>query len=175
MTSLRRLVVTFVLVGCGRTVIAEPRARSSATTTSPAPSVPSAPPRDAALGASPATAGAGGDGVEDDAQAGEAREVSARHILVRVGSFPGGKSRTLRQASSLIAEVQRRFAAGEDFTELARAYSEDPGTAKRGGDLGSFRRGQMVKEFEDAVFALAPFEATVVETVFGVHLVQRTR
>lgn len=113
--------------------------------------------------------------MEDDAQAGEAREVSARHILVRVGSFPGGKSRTMRQASSLIAEVQRRFAAGEDFTELARAYSEDPGTAKRGGDLGSFRRGQMVKEFEDAAFALAPYEMTVVETVFGVHLVQRTR
>lgn len=46
---------------------------------------------------------------------------------------------------------------------------------EHGGDLGAFARGTMVAPFEDAVFALAPYEATVVVTVFGIHLVQRTR
>jgi len=173
--SLRWLALTCVFVGCGGAAIAEPDARTTPTAT-PTPNAPSpaAPLRDAELGASDAGADAVAV-VEVDAQPGEAREVSARHILVRVGAFPNGKKRTLRQAQSLIAVVQRRFAAGEDFAALSKEYSEDPGTARRGGDLGSFRRGQMVKEFEDAVFALAPYEATVVETAFGVHLVQRTR
>ncbi|CAN5387454.1 hypothetical protein BH09MYX1_BH09MYX1_28680 [soil metagenome] len=110
-----------------------------------------------------------------DAGAHEPLEVSARHILIRVGDFPNAKKRTLRQAHAVIEEVRKRVAAGEDFAELAKLYSEDPGTARAGGDLGPFGRGKMVKEFEDAVFALEPYELAVVETVFGVHLIQRTR
>ena len=101
--------------------------------------------------------------------------MSARHILVRVGDFPNGKKRTLRQAHAVIDDVKKRLAAGEDFADLAKLYSEDPGTARMGGDLGPIPRGQMVQAFEDAVFALDPYDVTVVETVFGVHLVQRTR
>ena len=170
--SLRWVVCTCVFVGCGGAVIAEPEARTTATAT-PTPTPTATATATAHLLRS--LSASGGQSSEPATADAEVRQVSARHILVRVGNFPDGKQRTLKQAHAVIAEAQRRFAAGEDFAALAREYSEDPGTAKRGGDLGPFRRGEMVKEFDDAVFALAPYEATVVETVFGVHLVQRTR
>jgi peptidyl-prolyl cis-trans isomerase C len=61
---------------------------------------------------------------------------------------------------------------GEDFATLAKTYSEGP-SGPRGGDLGYFRRGQMVKPFEDAAFSLKPNETSeIVETRFGYHLIQ---
>lgn len=112
---------------------------------------------------------------EDAGAAAAAREVGARHILIRVGEFPSGKSHTLGDAHRLIDELRARVEAGEDFAALAKQSSEDPGSARRGGDLGSFGRGKMVQSFEDAVFALPVGGYAVVETVFGVHLVQRTK
>jgi hypothetical protein len=153
----RWVILMGVLVACGGTVAAVPTTKPG---TSPLAVV---------------TPDGGVDAMGEVVEAGEPREVGARHILVRVGDFPNGQARTLKQAADVIAEVQRRFAQGEDFARLAREYSEDPGTAKRGGDVGSFPRVTMVKEFEDAVFALAPHETTVVVTVFGIHFVQRTR
>lgn len=155
--NLRWVSLMGVLVACGGSVAAAPATKAVTST------------------GVVASLDGGVDAAGEVVEAGEPREVGARHILVRVGDFPDGKSRTLKQAADVIAEVQQRFAAGEDFARLAREYSEDPGTAKRGGDIGSFSRGTMVKEFEDAVFALAPHETTVVVTVFGIHFVQRTR
>ncbi len=102
-------------------------------------------------------------------------EISARHILVRVGDFPNGTHHTLAEAHRLIDQIRARVEAGEDFGALAKEFSEDPPTARRGGDLGSFARGTMVKSFDDAAFALPIGGYAVVETVFGVHLLSRTK
>lgn len=73
-------------------------------------------------------------------------------------------------------EILGRVNAGEDFAELARAFSGDPGTASLGGDLGWFRRGRMVREFEEAAFSLTDGQISdVVETDFGFHIIKVER
>ena len=70
-------------------------------------------------------------------------------------------------------EVARRARAGEDFAALAREFSTDPGSKNRGGDLGWFGRGMMVKPFEEAAFALKPGEVSpVIESQFGFHVIK---
>ena len=81
---------------------------------------------------------------------------------------------TKRTALARMTEVRERLEAGEPFEELARDYSDDP-SAERGGDLGVIRRGTMVPEFEDAIFALEPGEVSgIIPTRFGFHIVEVT-
>jgi peptidyl-prolyl cis-trans isomerase C len=69
--------------------------------------------------------------------------------------------------------VLERLKKGEKFGNVARAVSRCP-SSKRGGDLGTFTRGKMVKEFEDAAFALDKGEISgVVKTKFGCHIIKR--
>lgn len=76
-------------------------------------------------------------------------------------------------AMDLAEALRERAAAGEDFGELAREHSQDPGSAQAGGDLGWFRRGNFAEEFEEAAFALPEGETSeVVETIFGYHVIK---
>lgn len=98
-------------------------------------------------------------------------EVHASHILI---AFPqsGGTEAQVDSLRSAAEEVRRRAVAGEDFAELAERYSQDPGSARRGGDLGRFSRGQMVRPFDEAVFGLEEGEISeVVETPYGFHVI----
>ena len=71
-----------------------------------------------------------------------------------------------------MTEVSERLAAGESFDEVAREYSDD-GSAAAGGDLGTFGRGVMVPEFDDAVFAMEEGEVSgIISTRFGFHIVE---
>ena len=83
-------------------------------------------------------------------------------------------SHILVEKESTAREVVERLGKGEGFSKLAMQYSID-GTRKRGGDLGFFRRGQMVKEFEKAAFSLNKGEVSgIVKTQFGFHIIKRT-
>lgn len=95
--------------------------------------------------------------------------VHARHILIKVQ--PDDDASQKAAARKKIETIQRRLSAGEDFSTLARTFSEGP-TGVKGGDLGFFGRGQMVKSFEDAAFALNPGEVSdLVRSSFGYHLI----
>ena len=72
-----------------------------------------------------------------------------------------------------LAELRERVLKGEKFAMLATLYSQDPGSAKKGGELGFFSRGDMVGAFESAAFALKPGEVSpIVETQYGFHIIQ---
>jgi peptidyl-prolyl cis-trans isomerase D len=99
-----------------------------------------------------------------EARAGQFRveeQRRASHILVK----------TKEEAEKLLSEIRK---APGRFAELAKKHSQDPGSAEKGGDLGWFGRGMMVKPFEDAVFKLGQNEMQVVESEFGVHVIRLT-
>ncbi|MEX0912036.1 MAG: peptidylprolyl isomerase [Gemmatimonadota bacterium] len=104
------------------------------------------------------------------AMEGPGAEIRARHILLRT---PTSADEAQRDSVEQLAESLRaRAEAGESFEELAGEYSEDPGSAARGGDLGFFSRGRMVQPFEEVAFELEPGEVSpVVETPFGYHVI----
>jgi peptidyl-prolyl cis-trans isomerase C len=98
--------------------------------------------------------------------------VKASHILIKVD--PKADASQKAEAKKKIDLVQAKLRKGEDFGALAKEYSEGP-SGPEGGDLGYFTRGQMVKPFEDAAFAMKPGEVSgVVETKFGYHLIKVT-
>ncbi len=99
-------------------------------------------------------------------------QVRASHILIKVA--PDADKVKKEKALKKIKEVQQKAKKGEDFSELAKKYSEGP-SAARGGDLGFFPRGKMVKAFEEAAFSLEKGEISdIVETPFGYHVIKVT-
>ncbi len=101
-----------------------------------------------------------------DYQAEEARE--AAHILISIDD-----ERSDDDAESLANELANKIANGEDFAALAEEYSDDPGSASEGGDLGLVEKGIMVPEFEDALFSLEEGQVSEpVKTDFGYHLIK---
>ncbi len=97
-------------------------------------------------------------------------ERRASHILI---IFDGDdKAKAKAQAETVYKEVQKNPSR---FAELAKQYSKDPGSAQKGGDLGFFSRGMMVKPFDDAVFSLKDGEISgIVESDFGHHIIKLT-
>ena len=101
-------------------------------------------------------------------------EVRASHIvlMVKPGAGEDERAEILKKIKSIREEATK---PGADFAELAKKYSEDPGTKAEGGDLGFFPRGRMIKEFEDAAFSMKVGEISPeIETRFGYHLLKVT-
>lgn len=97
-------------------------------------------------------------------------QVKASHILIKVQADAPADQKA--DARKKLEAVQQKVKKGEDFATLAKTYSEGP-SGPKGGDLGYFRRGQMVKPFEEVAFSLKPDETSeIVETQFGYHLIK---
>ncbi len=98
---------------------------------------------------------------------------SARHILLTVPEDASDDS--IAQVKAEADQLIQRIRSGEDFADIARIASQDPGSAARGGDLGIIRPGTMAPAFEEAVFALTESEISVpVRTRYGWHVIQLT-
>lgn len=98
----------------------------------------------------------------------------ASHILIGFGvsATPQAKLEAKKKAEEVLADVKKSPAK---FAELAKKYSQDPGSAEKGGDLGLFGRGAMVKPFEDAVYSMTPGAISdLVESDFGYHIIKLT-
>lgn len=94
--------------------------------------------------------------------------ISFQQVLVRPVPGDSARAAALRTANEVLAELAR----GAEFEVLARRFGMD-GTRERGGDLGWFRQGQMVREFDLAVFAMRPGQTSgIVETEFGFHIIK---
>ncbi|GAB4342770.1 MAG: peptidylprolyl isomerase [Calditrichia bacterium] len=104
-----------------------------------------------------------------DSLPGHNAAVDISHILMQV--TPSEQS--VKNALDKITKIKEELENGADFAELAKKYSEDPGSASRGGDLGFATRGTFVKEFEEVAFALEPNQISdIVQTQFGFHIIQ---
>ena len=98
--------------------------------------------------------------------------ISFRNIVLSPLPSPAAKGRARVLADSLVWALK----LGADFATVARRFSQDPGTKEQGGDLGWFRRGQMVPAFEAAAFSLKPgLLSAPIETPFGFHIIQVLR
>lgn len=97
--------------------------------------------------------------------------VKARHILIR----PAGQTQEdYAKAKTMADSLKSLIDKGADFAELAKTNSADRSNAEKGGDLGWFKEGMMVKPFNDAAFDSPKGKISVVETNFGIHIIQVT-
>lgn len=107
-------------------------------------------------------------------------EIAARHILVAYAGSPqavGDATRTEAEARARAEEAAAKAKApGADWNALVAEYTDEPGSDRTGGDLGTFGRGRMVPAFERAAFKLQVNEISeVVQSPFGFHVIQRYR
>jgi NIMA-interacting peptidyl-prolyl cis-trans isomerase 1 len=197
-------LASLALAACGGSTAEAPNPAAATTSTTAAPSKPApaaaasstastAPPAQApsAPGDTPAPSAPATDTTAQTGDASSAptpsaaasakpspKKISARHILIEFMGCQSASSsvvRTRDQAYAVAKDVLRRAKKGEDFARLAVEFSDEPNAGERGGSLGRFGRGAMVKQFEDAAFALQPGEISdVVESPFGFHIIQRT-
>lgn len=95
--------------------------------------------------------------------------LSLRQAIVTPAASDSAHAEARREAEQVLKEL----ADGGDFEVLARRFSDDPGTREHGGDLGWFRAGRMVPEFERVAFALRPGQTSgIVKTDFGYHIIR---
>ncbi len=98
-------------------------------------------------------------------------QIKAAHILLSVAE--DADSVTVQKRRELADKLLQQLQDGADFAQLAKTNSDDKSNATDGGELGTFGRGTMVKEFEDAVFTLRPGQLSdVVQTPFGFHIIK---
>jgi len=114
---------------------------------------------------------------EEEREIKQEKEVKASHILI---AFKGAEranekiTRTEAEAQTLAKEILAKAQANEDFAKLAKKYTDEPGGADRGGDLGFFKKGAMVPQFEAAAFATEKNKiySDIVKTQFGFHVIK---
>ncbi len=105
---------------------------------------------------------------------GEPEQRRASHILIALKSGAGDaeKAKARERAAQILSRARK---SPGSFAELAKKNSDDPGSASKGGDLGFFSRGMMVRPFEDAAFRLKPNQISdLVESDFGFHIIRIT-
>ncbi|MBW1679535.1 MAG: peptidylprolyl isomerase [Deltaproteobacteria bacterium] len=97
-------------------------------------------------------------------------QVHARHILIKVD--PQADESQKAAARKKLEKIQQKLQKDEDFAAIAKEFSQCP-SSEKGGDLGYFKRGQMVKSFGETAFSLKTGEVSdIVETRFGYHLIK---
>ena len=110
--------------------------------------------------------------------AAQPKQIGAKHVLImhaQSKSKPDSVTRSREDARRRAEEALTKVRIGAEFEAVVKEYTDEPGGAERGGDLGVFERSQMVKGFGDAAFALKIGEVSeVVETPFGFHIIKRT-
>ena len=97
-------------------------------------------------------------------------QARARHILIKVD--PGADAKTDAAAKAKAENILKQIQGGASFAELAKKYSDDPGSKDSGGELGFAQRGRMVPEFDQAIFAQPIGQYAIVKTQYGYHIVQ---
>ena len=102
--------------------------------------------------------------------------VTASHILItHEDAQRATNNRNRKEARKLAEQILKELKSGKDFAELARQHSDGP-SGPKGGNLGRFARGQMVPEFDKAVFKLKQGTVSdIVETQFGYHIIKRMK
>ena len=116
-----------------------------------------------------------------DANSGDFSQVKLSHILILNADSPTVRGEKIpealpeREARKRIEEVKTKMRDGANFEELAKQYSQDPGSADNGGDLGYISKGQMTPEVEKAAFALKEGSfSDIIESPFGFHILHVT-
>ncbi|WP_227006341.1 peptidylprolyl isomerase [Rufibacter latericius] len=90
--------------------------------------------------------------------------------IVKIAQIGTAQKQAAREQ---LEEIRKRILAGEDFAALARQYSQDPGSGAAGGELGFFKKRELVPEYEAAALKLQPGETSpVIESMFGFHIIQ---
>lgn len=115
------------------------------------------------------------DEVEDFYKANRDRlpEVSEAVMISQIVIYPKVTEGAKAKAFAEIQDIQQQLKQGADFAQVARERSQDPGSARLGGDLGYSRRGAFVKNFEEVAFGLKEGEISdIVESRFGYHIIQ---
>ena len=97
-------------------------------------------------------------------------QAKSRHILISVP--PNADAKTDAAAKAKAEMVLKQLQAGGSWTDLAKKYSDDPGSKDTGGELGFAQRGKMVPAFDNAIFTQKIGEIDIVKTNFGYHIVQ---
>jgi peptidyl-prolyl cis-trans isomerase D len=97
-------------------------------------------------------------------------QAKSRHILIKVD--PGADAKAVAAAKAKAEDLARQIQNGANFADLAKKNSDDPGSKDSGGELGFAKRGQMVPEFDNAIFTQKIGDSKVIKTQYGFHIVQ---
>lgn len=99
--------------------------------------------------------------------------VESEVVLAKIVKNPSVRKEEIDMVKERLEEFRQRVLQGENFSTLAILYSDDPGSARRGGELGFYARGELYSEFEAVAYGLRPGEVSeVVETQAGYHIIQ---